>query len=138
MVRVVRPGGTVSAYAWDMLGGGFPGEPIHAEMRTMGIKYPFSPNAGASRIETLQELWKGAGLEAVETREITVMRTFADFDEFWTINLMSPNVGSIVAALTPGDAERLKARVHARLPADAAGRITYAARANSVKGRMPK
>jgi ubiquinone/menaquinone biosynthesis C-methylase UbiE len=102
MVRVVGPGGTISAYAWDMLGGGFPGEPIHAEMRTMGIKYPFSPNAGASRIETLRELWTGAGLEVVETREITVMRAFADFDEFWTINLMSPNVGPIVAALTPG------------------------------------
>jgi trans-aconitate methyltransferase len=31
--------------------------------------------------------------------------------------------------------ERLKARVHARLTADAAGRITYAARANAIKGR---
>ena len=28
MVRVVRPGGTVAAYVWDMLGGGYPGEPI--------------------------------------------------------------------------------------------------------------
>ena len=28
MARVVRPGGTVAAYAWDMLGGGFPLEPI--------------------------------------------------------------------------------------------------------------
>ena len=28
MVRVVRPGGIVAAYAWDMRGGGFPFEPI--------------------------------------------------------------------------------------------------------------
>src|SRR5262249_8952406 len=28
MVRVVRPGGTVATYAWDLLGGGFPLEPI--------------------------------------------------------------------------------------------------------------
>ena len=28
MARVVKPGGTVAAYAWDMLGGGFPQEPI--------------------------------------------------------------------------------------------------------------
>jgi ubiquinone/menaquinone biosynthesis C-methylase UbiE len=137
MARVVGPGGTVATYAWDMLGGGFPGEPIHAEMRTMGIAYPFSPSAGASRIETLRELWTDAGLDAIETQEITVLRNFADFDEFWTINLMSPNVGPIVAALPPGDAERLKAGVCARLPADAAGRITYAARANAVRGRMP-
>jgi ubiquinone/menaquinone biosynthesis C-methylase UbiE len=28
MVRVVRPGGTVAACAWDIVGGGFPMEPI--------------------------------------------------------------------------------------------------------------
>ena len=33
MVRVVGPGGKVATYAWDMEGGGYPGEPIHAEMR---------------------------------------------------------------------------------------------------------
>jgi len=31
----------------------------------------------------------------------------------------------------------LKARVRARLPVDATGRITYSARANAVKGRVP-
>jgi hypothetical protein len=39
--------------------------------------------------------------------------------------------------MSPEDAELLKSRVRARLPADAAGRITYGARANAVKGRMP-
>jgi SAM-dependent methyltransferase len=138
MVRVVAPGGTVATYAWDMLGGGFPGEPIHAEMRAMGLTPLLSPSAGASRIETLRELWTGSGLDAVETREIAVERNFTDFDEFWTINLMSPNMGPAVAAMARGDAERLKAGVRARLPADAAGRITYAARANAAKGRMSK
>ena len=38
MVRVVGPGGTVAAYAWDMLGGGFPGDPIQAQMRAMGLR----------------------------------------------------------------------------------------------------
>ena len=66
-----------------------------------------------------------------------MQRTFADFDEFWTINLTSPNIGPIIAAMPPGDAEQLKARVRARLPADDAGHITYAARANAVKGRVP-
>ena len=32
MARVVGPGGTVATYAWDMLGGGFPQEVIHAEI----------------------------------------------------------------------------------------------------------
>src|SRR5258708_30081199 len=37
LVRVVRPGGTVATYMWDMLGGGFPLDPIIAEMRAMGL-----------------------------------------------------------------------------------------------------
>ena len=28
MVRVTKPGGTDAAYAWDILGGGFPTEPL--------------------------------------------------------------------------------------------------------------
>ena len=35
------------------------------------------------------------------------------------------------------EVERLKARVRERLPADAAGRVTYTARANAIKGRKP-
>jgi SAM-dependent methyltransferase len=137
MARVLGPGGIVAAYAWDVLGDGHPGGPIQVEMRAMGLTPLLPPSAGASRIETLRELWTGAGLEAIETREITVKRNFVDFDEFWTLNVTSPNIGPIIAALAPGDADRLKAGVRARLPADEAGRIAYAGRANAVKGRAP-
>jgi ubiquinone/menaquinone biosynthesis C-methylase UbiE len=138
MVRVVGPGGMVATYAWDMVGGGFPGEPIQAELRAMGLNPPRPPSFGASRMEALQELWTGAGLDAVETREITVRRTFADFDDFWATSLLGASIGPIVAAMASGDAEQLKARVRARLPPDEAGRITYAARANAITGRVPK
>jgi SAM-dependent methyltransferase len=138
MARVVGPGGTVATYAWDMLGGGFPQEQIRVEMRAMGLTPPVPPSSDASRMEALRDLWTGAGLEAVETREITVQRTFADFDDFWTTNLLGASIGPIVAAMASGEAELLKTRVRARLPADATGRITYVARANAVKGRLPK
>ena len=137
MVRVVRPGGTVAAYAWDMLGGGFPGEPIHAELRAMGHQLLLPPSIDASRLEALRALWTGAGLDAVETREITVSRTFADFDDFWEINRRSASIAPIVAAMSPGETEQLKAEVRHRLPPDDMGRITYAGRANAVKGRVP-
>jgi SAM-dependent methyltransferase len=137
MVRVVRPGGMVAAYAWDMLGGGFPLEPIGAELRAMGLRPPLPPSVGASRLDALHSLWTGAGLDAVETRAITVERRFADFDEFWTIGLSSPSLRPLVAAMAPDDVRRLKARVEARLPADAAGRVTGTARANAAKGRVP-
>ncbi len=138
MTRVVGPGGTVAAYAWDMLGGGFPLEPLRAGMRALGLKAPHPPSVDASRMEALRDLWVGAGLDAVETREITVQRTFADFDDFWATSLLSPSLGPSIAAMPPGDVERLKAQVRAHLPADAAGRITCGARANAVKGRVPK
>jgi SAM-dependent methyltransferase len=137
MVRVLHPGGTAAAYAWDMLGGGFPGDPIQTEMRAMGFNPPLPPSAGASRIDALRQLWTGAGLDAVETREITVQRTFADFDDFWAICLLGGSIGPTIAAMTPQDSEQLKARVRERLPPDAAGRITFPSRANAVKGRVP-
>lgn len=137
MVRVVRPGGIVAAYAWDMLGGGFPLEPIRIEMRAMGITPLSPPSAAASQIGTLHELWTGAGLDAVETRQIKVQRTFSDFEDFWTTSLLGSSLGPTVAAMAHADVELLKMRVHTRLPADAAGQITYGAFANAVKGRVP-
>jgi len=135
---VVRSGGTVAAYAWDMLGGGFPLEPLRVELRAFGLQPPQPPSADASRIDALRDLWTGAGLEAVETREISVQRTFADFEDFWTTSLLGSSIRPTIAAMAAGDVEALKTRLRARLPADASGRITYGARANAVKGRVPK
>jgi len=138
MVRVVSPGGTVATYMWDMVGGGSPLDPILVEMRAMSLTPPRPPQMDASRMEALRDLWTGAGLEAVATREITVHRTFANFDDFWTTEIKSPAVASMVATMASGDVETLKSRVRARLPADTEGRITYGARAHAIKGHLPK
>jgi len=137
MVRVVRPGGIVAAYAWDMAGGGFPFQPIRAELSALGVTMPQPPSADASRIDVLRSLWTDAGLDAVETREITVQRTFADFDDLWVHSTITGSMGPTIAGMPPSDQELLKRRVSARLPADAAGRITYSSRANAVRGRVP-
>jgi hypothetical protein len=89
-------------------------------------------------MEALRGLWTGAGLEAAETREITVHRTFMDFDDFWKTMLKSPAIAPVVAAMASADNEALKSRVRAALPADAEGRITYGARAHAIKGYLPK
>jgi SAM-dependent methyltransferase len=138
MVRVVCPSGTVTAYAWDMHAGGFPYEVLQVEMRALGTTVPLPPSSGASRIDAMRDLWTGAGLHAVETCEITVERTFADFDDYWTTILNGPNVGPKAAAMASEDRAVLKARLRERLPVDAMGRITYSARANAVKGQVPK
>jgi len=137
MVRVVKPGGAVAAYMWDMLGGGFPLDPILEEMRAMGLSPPRPPRMDASRIAAMDELWTRAGLDAVETREITVSRTFPDFETFWTMKSTAPSLAPILADMTPNNVHALKSRVSLRLPADADGRITYEARAHAIKGRVP-
>ena len=107
-------------------------------MRVLGAEVPRPPSAEASRMENLRTLWSGAGLQSIETREIVVRRSFADFDDFWTTCSLSPGLRLTLAAMSPADIETLKARVRAKLKPDGAGRITYASRANAIKGRVPK
>jgi hypothetical protein len=128
MARVVRPGGMVAAYAWDIFGGGFTLEPIRIEMRAMRLTVVNPPSPEASRIDVLRDLWTRAGLKEVETREITVQRTFPVFEDFWTTSLSAPSMRSVIPATAPNDIELLKARVRASLSADATGHIAYSAR----------
>ena len=136
MIRVVRPGGLVGSYVWDVFGGGFPLEPIQAEIREMGIAHPLPPSSGITGTEALTGLWNEAGLEDIKTTVIAVERTFDDFDDFWTTTLIS-SVASVVAGMDADDVDRLKARVRTRLSPDAAGRVTYGAHANAIVGRVP-
>lgn len=136
MARVVVPGGTVSAYAWDMAGNGFPYAALQAEMRALGIAVPAPPSADASRLEVLQSLWQGAGLQDVQTRQIEVRRSYADFDDWWSTILCGPNLGARLSSMPAGERTLLQERLRTALPADATGRITYSARANAIKGRV--
>ena len=42
MARVVRPGGCVATYMWDIPAGGLPLEPIYKAMKSMGVDLPDS------------------------------------------------------------------------------------------------
>ena len=137
MARVVRPGGSVSSYAWDILGGGFPFQVLQEEMAAFGMPPLWPPSAEASRRDALEALWRGAGLVDVETHEIAVERTFDDFDTFWKIAQTGPRLLPRFAAMSAEDLATMKNRLRVRLPADAGGRILCSARANAVKGRVP-
>ena len=138
MARVVRAGGVVAAYAWDMHGGGFPYHVVQREMRALGAVVPAPPRTEASRGEVMTALWRDAGLTDVELHEITVQRTFASFDEFWAIVVGWAAVGETMATMAPEAIAQLTARLRECLPAAADGSISYAARANAVKGWMPR
>ncbi len=136
MARVVAPGGAIAAYAWDMEGGGFPYEPLLALARESGIQFPTTPSPQASRIDVMRELWNGAGLVDVQTREILVRRTFVDFEDYWRTALCAPSLGAKFAAMSAEELEGIRARIRERLPVQADGRITCEARANAVKGQV--
>jgi SAM-dependent methyltransferase len=137
MARVVRPGGSVSAYAWDILGGGFPFMPLQEEMVALGVQALWPPSVDASRLEALHGLWTDAGLVAIETHCFHVRRVFADFETFWKIALTGPRLAPRIAAMAPADVALLKDRLRARLVPDADGRITLDASANAIEGKVP-
>ena len=56
MKRVVRPGGTIAGYVWDVVNGGLHLEPFHVEFRRLNISYPLPPSAQISKMETLEKL----------------------------------------------------------------------------------
>jgi ubiquinone/menaquinone biosynthesis C-methylase UbiE len=138
MKRVVKPGGTISAYAWDLLEpGGFPMGPMQVELRAMGRMPMLPPRPEVSRMDNLRGLWVNAGLTDVATREITVARTFDDFEDVWKSVQIAVSMTQSIREMSLDEIAQFKDRLRARLPADTAGRITYTSRANAVTGRVP-
>ena len=136
MYRVVRPGGVVAAYHWDVIGEGFPFAVITAEMREFGVQALLAPSFAASTIEASTALWQAAGLQQVRTCQITVQRRFESFDQFWNSAEPSNTLRPMFEAMTVEARDILKSNVRRRLQADD-GPLTVCARANAVCGVKP-
>src|SRR4051794_27541782 len=54
MARVVRPGGAVAAYMWDVPGGGVPVHPIYLALESMGLMSGRPSNSAASERGAMQ------------------------------------------------------------------------------------
>ena len=136
MVRVTKPGGIIASYTWDVMRGGTPPQLLWEEMDAMGKPLARPPSADISRFEALKKLWAELGLRDVETRELVVERTFADFDDYWLSMVVSSPSG-IVEKLSDAESAELKRRLQDRLPASATGAITVHAWSTAIKGRKP-
>jgi SAM-dependent methyltransferase len=138
MARVVKQGGIVATYMWDIPGGGIPIRPLAAAMKSLGLGEPARPNVEASRRDTMESFWRDAGLQAVETSVIRIRVAFSDFDDFWDSSTVpvGPS-GKAISEMSSSTRERLKARLREQLPIAADGTIAYEAFANAVKGRVP-
>jgi SAM-dependent methyltransferase len=134
MARVVAPGGTVAAYAWDLEGGGFPYQSVNETLGAVGRAVPMPPSAGASRLDGLRDLWTSAGLGDIHTRVITVERTYTDFDDLWATVLGGPSAGQALAVMGEADVTRFRELLRDRLQPAGSGSITLAGRAHAIRG----
>ena len=139
MARVARPGGVVAAYLWDYADrmqlmryfwdAAASLDPAARDLDE-GRRFPMC------RPDALDTLWRGAGLEQVESRAIDVPTRFRDFDDYWTPFLggQGPAPG-FAMSLDEERRARLRERLRAALPIGADGSIDLVARAWAVRGR---
>jgi SAM-dependent methyltransferase len=137
MLRVVRSGGTIAAYHWDMAGGGFPLQPVLDAVRAEGHAAHSPPSTWASALEASESLWRTAGLMDVQARQFDVQRAFDGFDEFWRSAHGGPRLKQLFGSLEPAALQRLNDRVRHTVGAQHDGPLVLRARANAVKGCKP-
>ncbi|MET3901193.1 ubiquinone/menaquinone biosynthesis C-methylase UbiE [Devosia sp. UYZn731] len=131
--RVVRPGGTVAAYAWDIEGGGFPYEDVHVAMRNVGVDPILPPQSEVANLDALERLWTDAGLVEVATRTIVAQRVFPSFDNYWERAISAPGIGQPIAKLSAGQLSNIRDTVRG---SHTSGELVYEGRAHAVRGRV--
>ena len=131
--RVVRPGGTVAAYVWDIEGGGFPYEDVHVAMRSVGAEPILPPHSDVARLDALDRLWSDAGLIDIKTREIVARRVFQSFDHYWAMAVSAPGIGQVLAKLSGEQLDHIRDSVRG---SRGSGELVLQARAHAVQGRV--
>jgi len=137
MKRVVRPGGSVATYMWDLPGGGIPIEPMYRALKSLDIAVSL-PGVEVSRLENMRAIWEKAALQSIDTRVIRITVVYTDFEDFWqSFNVPEGPSGMAIRKMSPSEIERLKDRLGEQLPIGPDRHIAYEAFANAVSGRVP-
>ena len=138
MMRVVRPGGLVAAYTWDILGGGFPYDAVLEALAGHGIEPTVPPSAEASRMAASKVLWEEAGLSDIAATVVEVDRGFDSFEEYWRLAELAPGLSTKLAAAPADKVVMLKEDIRRRVQPTERGSFKVSARANAIKGRVPQ
>ena len=136
MKRVVRSGGLVTAYVWDIREGGFPLEPIHAVLRAKGIEYPLPPSVDASRMMNLETLWVSAGLNSIEVSKISCERTFEGFDEYWDLTSSSTALQPVWKILDASEIDAVKNFTKENLKIKNGEKLVLPSWVNAIRGNV--
>lgn len=132
MRRVARPGGIVSGYTWERTptSKGAPYAPMMKGLQEIGVEPTTSPTVPEANRDGLLASLQRAGFRDIAVTTVEASASYRDFDEYWAVQTMTFHpVGKSVAALDEATRTELREAMRTRLPPDAAGRITYAARA---------
>jgi SAM-dependent methyltransferase len=141
MWRVTAPGGTIAASVWDYAGrmelmrhfwdAAAALDPAAAAFDE-GVRFPLC------RPAALEQLFVGAGLQAVAVTGIEIPTPFASFEDYWSPFLGGQGPAPAYAmALDERARARLRDRIRAQLPVAADGSISLVARAWAVRGTLP-
>ncbi len=138
MVRVVRPGGTLSSYIWDIDGGGFTMEPIRVALRDLGVEAPVTGPEKARR-DFMEQVCRSLGLEDISSTRMEVPLIYQDFEDFWSSSTGIPNsVANVVNSLSESDQGVLKEGLRKSLASGPDGSVSYIAAINATQGRVPE
>jgi SAM-dependent methyltransferase len=144
LVRVTRPGGSVSAAVWDARGGltfnrffldtAAMLDPAADALRRRNFTRPLT------RPGELARAWDAAGLVERRAGEVTIRTEFAEFDDYWAP--LDGNDGPMAAYLrsvTPEIHDQIKDAVRrAYLDGEEDGPRSYTATSWVVTGKKPK
>ena len=137
MARVLSPGGTASAYAWDTLGNGSPTAPIQRAVEACGHTPPALPSAAASGLAELRALWSRAGFTDIETTVIDIETHFDSFAPYWAMMRRMPRVSTLLDRLGAAEVEAVRVALLREVAPDEHTPFTATARANAIHGRRP-
>ncbi len=140
MVRVTRPNGSVAVYVWDYAD-------LMQLMRYFWDAAAALDFAAGARDEgrlfpickphPLTDLFRSAGLRAVDVRAIDVPTDFANFDAYWTPFLGGQGPApAYVMSLSEERRVLLRERVRRELPTQSDGSIRLIARAWAARGTV--
>ena len=134
LMRVVRSGGIVAAYHWDLDAGGLPLQPIIDAACVDGYAPQRPPSAWVATQGASADLWVRTGLLDVQTVRFQITRRFDRFDDFWCTANLNPRLGRLFSSLSPDALKRLKCRVMEQLGTADNAPVFVSAIATGVKG----
>jgi ubiquinone/menaquinone biosynthesis C-methylase UbiE len=143
MCRVTKPGGTVAAATWDLLGGYVAHRMIFdtaAMLVRRGHKYRAKAyTRPMSRPGELARAWREAGLSDVAQDTVTIRMDFQSFADFWApAEGQDGPVAQYVGLLSMQERSELREKVKlAYVDGECDGPRSYAATAWVVKGTTP-